>query len=83
MGATVIISGINDAETAADVTPEGLLIMKTAMLALPLIFILAGYFIYRSRYKIDKTLYEDILRQLEERGDINLGAAGEPQPVTD
>jgi len=83
VGATVIISGINDAETAADVTPEGLLIMKTAMLALPLIFILAGYFIYRSRYKIDKTLYEDILRQLEERGDINLGAAGEPQPVTD
>lgn len=72
VGATVILSGINDAETAADVTPGGLLMMKLAMMILPLFFIGAGYLIYRSKYKIDQAMFKDILRQLEERGDIRL-----------
>ncbi len=72
VGATVILSGINDAETAADVTSGGLLMMKLAMLILPLFFIGAGYLIYRKKYKIDQAMYQDILRQLEERGDIKL-----------
>lgn len=72
VGATVIISGINDAQSAADVTPEGLLIMKSAMLILPLIFILASYLIYRYKYKIDSQTYQQILLDLQKRGDINL-----------
>ena len=72
IGATVIISGINDAKTAADVTQGGLLTMKIAMFILPLIFILAGYLIYRFKYKIDQKMYKQILADLEERGDIHL-----------
>lgn len=72
VGVTVIISGINDAQSAADVTPEGLLIMKSAMLILPLIFILASYLIYRYKYKIDSQTYQQILLDLQKRGDINL-----------
>lgn len=72
VGATVIISGINDASSAADVTPEGLLMMKFAMLVLPLLCILAGYLVYRYKYKIDQKLYEQILTELEARGDIKL-----------
>jgi len=72
VGATIIISGINDAKTAADVTAGGLLTMKIAMFILPLIFILAGYLIYRFKYKIDQKMYNKILADLEERGDINL-----------
>ena len=72
VGATVIISGINDAQSAADVTPDGLLIMKSAMLILPLIFILASYLIYRYKYKIDSQTYQQILLDLQKRGDINL-----------
>lgn len=72
VGATVIISGINDAKSALDMTPSGLLIMKTAMLILPLVFILAGYIIYLLKYKIDRELYSKILGELEERGDIAL-----------
>lgn len=72
VGATVIISGINDAKTAADVTQGGLLTMKIAMFILPLIFILAGYLIYRFKYKIDQKMYKQILADLEERGDIHL-----------
>ena len=35
VGITVIVSGINAAKTPADVTAEGLLTMKLAMLVLP------------------------------------------------
>lgn len=72
VGVTVIISGINDAKTAADVTAEGLFIMKIAMLILPLIMILAGYIVYRYKYKIDQKMYKQILSDLEDRGEINL-----------
>lgn len=72
VGATVIISGINEAKTAADVTPGGLLIMKLAMFILPLIIIITGYLIYRFKYKIDQKMFKKILSDLEERGDIHL-----------
>ncbi|PIE04247.1 MAG: sugar transporter [Spirochaetales bacterium] len=65
VGIVVIISGINDAQSASDVTPEGLLIMKSAMLFLPLLFILAGYFIYRAKYKIDEDYFQQIVSELE------------------
>ena len=73
VGATVIISGINDALTPADVTAQGLLIMKFAMLILPLVFILVGYLVYRYKYTIDPVIYQKILQDLQERGDLKLG----------
>jgi melibiose permease/lactose/raffinose/galactose permease len=72
VGATIIISGINEAETAADVTAGGLLTLKMAMFVLPLIFILIGYIIYRAKYKIDREMFEQILVDLKERGDIRV-----------
>ncbi len=72
VGATVIISGINDAKTAADVTPGGLLTLKLAMFVLPLVFIITGYLIYRFKYKIDQKMFKQMLSELEERGDIHL-----------
>lgn len=67
---TLIISGINSAESAADVTAEGLLILKIAMMALPLAAIVAGYVIYRGKYKIDAEFYEKIVGELKAGGDI-------------
>mgnify|MGYP002427413060 CR=1 FL=1 len=67
---TLIVSGINRAESAADVTAQGLLIMKLAMMALPLLAIGAGYWVYLRRYRIDAELYEEIVQHLKERGDI-------------
>lgn len=72
VGATVIISGISRASSAADVTPEGLLIMKSAMLFLPLALILVGYIIYRLKYRIDQKMFNQMVTELQERGDINL-----------
>lgn len=70
VSATVIISGIKEAQTAAEVTAQGLLIMKMAMMVFPLLCIIAGYLLYRSKYKIDKQMYNHILEELRERGDI-------------
>ena len=71
VGVTLIISGINAAATPADVTESGLLIMKLAMLILPLIFIALGYIIYDKKFKIDKQMYDNILSELAARGEIN------------
>ena len=67
---TLIVSGINRAESAADVSSQGLLIMKIAMMALPLLAIVLGYVVYRKKYKIDEDMYQDIVKHLKERGDI-------------
>ncbi|MFB0920721.1 MAG: glycoside-pentoside-hexuronide (GPH):cation symporter [Oscillospiraceae bacterium] len=69
---TLIISGINSAPTPDDVTAGGLLTMKLAMLILPLISIVAGYIVYRLKFKIDKEMFDKIVAELGERGDLNL-----------
>lgn len=71
VGTVVILSGINDATDASQVTSGGLLMMKIAMLVFPLICIVIGYFVYRAKYKIDKILYDQIISDLEARGQLN------------
>ena len=70
VGATLIISGINAAEVPNDVTDTGLLIMKLSMLILPLIFIVLGYIVYRSKFKIDEAMYKNIIKDLKARGEV-------------
>lgn len=68
---TLILTGINAAETPDDVTETGLLMMKLAMLILPIVFIVIGYIIYRKKFKIDTEMYDKIVADLAARGDIN------------
>jgi len=70
VSAVIIISGIKDAQTAAEVTSNGLLLMKIAMLVFPMICIVCSYFIYRFKYKIDAKFYAQILSDLRERGEL-------------
>lgn len=70
VGATLILSGINSAETPDDVTDAGLLMMKAAMLILPLVFIFIGYIIYKKKFKIDKEMYDKLVAELTARGDF-------------
>jgi melibiose permease/lactose/raffinose/galactose permease len=70
LGLTLVISGINRAESAAQVSPQGIIVMKFAMLILPLLIILAGYLIYRFKFKIDAEMYRRIIGDLEKRGDL-------------
>lgn len=67
VGAIVIISGMQEAKTAADMTQQGLLILKMAMMAFPLICIVVGFFIYRSKYILDEKMFNKIVEELNER----------------
>ncbi|MHC1786830.1 MAG: glycoside-pentoside-hexuronide (GPH):cation symporter [Christensenellales bacterium] len=78
VGATVIVSGINRAASAADVTPGGIMLLKAAMLILPLICILLGYFVYARYYKIDESLHKHIVEELAARGDIRARRGEQP-----
>ncbi len=71
VGATLILSGINSAAAPDDVTDSGLLILKSAMLILPLISIVAGYLVYHMNFKIDKEMFDRIVSELSERGDLH------------
>jgi melibiose permease/lactose/raffinose/galactose permease len=66
----IIVSGIKEADTAADVTPAGILMMKIAMLIFPLLCFAGSYLIYRMKYKIDGKFYEQMLSDLRERGEL-------------
>lgn len=70
VGVTVILTGINEAATPADVTAGGLFGMKVMMMFVPLALILLGYFIYLRKYKIDEAFHSRIVGELKERGEL-------------
>jgi melibiose permease/lactose/raffinose/galactose permease len=51
-------------------SPGGILLLKTAMLLMPLAVIVLGYLIYLKKYSLDEKTYAEILADLRERGDI-------------
>ena len=65
---TLLLSGIKiDGGTVDAIDASGKLIFKSAMFALPLVFILVGYVVYLKKYKIDEQFYGEILRDLESK----------------
>lgn len=73
VGATVIVSGIVDANSSADMTANGLLILKIAMLVIPLVLILTSYLIYFFKYKINSQFYNEIINTLRKKGELQSG----------
>ena len=67
VGAIVIISGMSQAQSAADMTVSGIFILKMAMMVFPLICILIGFLVYRSKYILNEEMYAKIVRELGER----------------
>jgi melibiose permease/lactose/raffinose/galactose permease len=70
VSAVIIVSGIKDADSAAEVSAQGLLMMKIAMLVFPLVCIAVSYLIYRKKYIIDSKFYAKMLSDLRGRGEI-------------
>ncbi len=70
VGATLILSGINRANSASDVTPQGITLLKAAMLLLPLVCIVLGYIVYARKYRIDAAFYDRMVGELKQRGDV-------------
>jgi melibiose permease/lactose/raffinose/galactose permease len=50
------------------------MVIRTAMVVIPLVLIVVGYLIYRWKYKIDEEMYVKMLRDLSDRGELNLDA---------
>jgi len=70
---SIILAGIKTGDSdaaAAAIDAGGKMVIKGFMFVLPLIFIVAGYFIYLRRYKIDEKFYKQIISDLEDRGEI-------------
>ena len=66
-GAVVILSGISTAQSAADMTDSGILMLKLAMMVFPLILIVVGFIIYRKKYILDEAMYQKIVEELNEK----------------
>ncbi len=67
---TVVVSGINAARTPDDVTAEGLLIMKVAMMVVPAVLIALGYLVYLRFHRLDEARHAQIVAELRERGEL-------------
>ena len=67
VGAIVILSGMSEAQSAADMTQSGLLILKAAMMVFPLICIVIGFVIYHKKYILDEEMFKKIVKEIKER----------------
>ena len=75
VGAVAILSGARaaesgSAEAVAALTGTGLLILKAGMLIFPMLCILAGFIIYKTKYVLTQERHGEILRDLREWGEI-------------
>lgn len=71
VGAVVIISGMQEATGPADMTAQGLLILKVAMLIFPLVCILVAFVFYSKKYILNEEMYAKVVKELEERHSAN------------
>ncbi len=71
---SVILAGIksSDSDIAAEsITPAGVTTIKIAMLLIPVICILLGFWIYLKKYRINEEFYGQIISDLKARGEIS------------
>ncbi|NLC72315.1 MAG: MFS transporter [Ruminococcaceae bacterium] len=70
---SLVWSGIKTGDVAAErIDAGGQLIIKLVMVIIPLVLIIAGYIIYKMKFKLSKEYYDNIVAELKERGDIVL-----------
>ncbi len=69
---TLVWAGIKEGDVAATtIDDEGKLIIKIVMLVIPLILIVIGYVIYKAKYKINEEMYQKMIIDLIQRGEIS------------
>lgn len=70
VGATLILSGINDAGSAADITTGGVATVKVAMMVLPMLLAVLSWLVLARRYRLDEATYASIVAELRSREDV-------------
>jgi melibiose permease/lactose/raffinose/galactose permease len=73
VGATAIMVGLNGRDLGNLLVGREALIFRMAMFALPLLCIVAGFFIYNAKYRIDETFFTQIRQDLQTRENNNAG----------
>lgn len=67
VGATLILSGVNQASGPAEVTERGRWVFKSAMLVLPMLLVAASWLVLSRRYRLDENRYRQIVTDLAAR----------------
>ncbi len=67
VGATLILSGIDVAVSAADVTDRGAFLLRISMMVLPMVLMAVSYLVLRAKYKLDEEFYVGVIKDLEDR----------------
>lgn len=67
VGATLIISGIDVAQTAEDVTETGAFYLRISMMVLPMVLMAASYLVLRAKYRLHEEFYAQVIEELKER----------------
>lgn len=70
VGAAAILSGINNASGASDMTSGGIAVVKVAMMALPAVCIVGGYLVWRAGFTIDEQAHARLVAELQARGEL-------------
>lgn len=67
----LVLSGIKQgAQAAQSIDAGGQMVIRLVFIGIPLAFIIAGYLVYHFKFKINEELYQKILQDLEDRGQI-------------
>lgn len=66
-GLALLISGINQAKTAADVTTDGVLAFKVVMMLVPMLLMIVSWAVLRRTYTLDEERYATIVAELRAR----------------
>ena len=70
---SVILAGIKTADSnvaAETISSNGVVTIKVAMLLIPVICIVLGFWIYLKKFRINEEFYSQIISDLKKRGDI-------------
>ncbi len=67
VGLALLISGVNQAESAADITVGGQLAFKVVMMAVPMVLVIISWAVLRRTYTLDEGRYTEIVAELRAR----------------
>ncbi len=67
VGLAVLISGISQASSAADITATGELAFKVAMMVVPMVLVIISWAVLRRTYTLDEARYAEIVAELRVR----------------
>ena len=76
---TLILSGVNEAETASDVSAGGVAVFKMAMMGVPLVLVALSWLVLSRTYRLDERTYAGIVADFSSRE----AALTLPPPSTD